>query len=185
MKVTVLGSLNVDYVMWADRLPTRGETVLGHTFRTFVGGKGANQAVQAALIGAEAYMVGRVGRDFMGEMVMESLRSKGVRTDLLVADPENPTGAACIYVDDGGDNYLMVVENANGKVGVPDVDAAMGAMRDSEALIVQNEIPLMTVAYAMEAARGMGKLAVLDPAPYKAGGHALFRHATVITPNET
>src|SRR5262245_7403800 len=98
-KVVVVGSLVFDFVAKAPRLPRKGETILGDSFGMFPGGKGANQAVQASRLGAEVYLVGRIGADFLGEQLLASLTENGVRTEFITRDPRVKTAACCIHVD--------------------------------------------------------------------------------------
>src|SRR6516165_11024067 len=123
-RIVVVGSLVFDFVAKADRLPRKGETILGEVFGMFPGGKGANQAVQAGRLGAEVYMVGRVGDDFLGERLLASLSDSGVSTEFIRRDPAVKTAACCIHVDAQGDNAIVIVPEANLACSREDVDAA-------------------------------------------------------------
>src|SRR5437870_3651418 len=112
-RIVVLGSLVFDFVARAQRLPREGETLLGDMFGMFPGGKGANQAVQAGRLGAEVFMVGCVGRDFLGKRLLSSLKESGVVTDFVKQDASVKTAACCIHVDGRGRNAIIMVPEAN------------------------------------------------------------------------
>ena len=184
-RIVVFGSLNFDYVMWAARLPKKGETIRGNRFGTFIGGKGANQAVQAARLGAQTYMIGRIGSDIMGESVMKSLLSNGVKTDYLKIDPEKGTGTACIMVDDQGENYLMITSEANGNCQKWDLDDAIEVIKSADVLITQLETTMEMAKYALELAKDNNVKTILNPAPTVEVPKSIFEIADIITPNET
>src|SRR5918912_377841 len=123
-RIVVVGSLVFDFVARAERLPRKGETVLGDHFGMYPGGKGANQAVQAGRLGAEVFLVGRVGDDFLGERLLASLRDSGVATDFVRRDPAVKTAACCIHVDRQGANSIVIVPEANLACSPEDIDAA-------------------------------------------------------------
>lgn len=185
-RVAVVGSLNMDLVIRAPHLPSVGETVLGGTFATFAGGKGANQAVGAARLGATVAMVGRVGDDAFGRALRDGLAheridASGVRTDAGAA-----TGVALITVDRAGQNTIVVASGANAAVTREDVDAARTAIAQSAVVLLQLEVPLDVVHYAAQIAHAAGCTVILDPAP--APGQPLsddlYRLLSVIHPNE-
>src|SRR5438105_7677524 len=148
-RIAVLGSLVFDFVARAPRLPRSGETLLGDLFGMFPGGKGANQAVQAGRLGAEVFMIGRVGQDFLGEQLLTSLHGSGVTTEFVKQDARVKTAACCIHVDAQGYNSIVIVPEANLACGREDVDAAAGVIRSADVLVCQLEIPVPTVAYAV------------------------------------
>jgi len=184
-RIAVVGSIVFDCVAKADRLPRKGETVLGRTFGMFSGGKGANQAVQAARLGAEVYMIGRVGKDFLAEHVLKNLNASGVDTRYIRQDPSVATGACCIHVDAAGDNTIVIVPEANMACAPEDVDAAKEVLASADVLLCQFEIAMPTVAYALDTAAKMGVPVVLNPAPAQSVPDGLCSKATVLTPNET
>ena len=186
-RVVLVGSMNFDCVAKADRLPRKGETVLGTSFGTFPGGKGANQAVQMARLGAEVFMVGRVGDDFMADAVLSSLKSSGVITEYVRRDASVTTGAACIYVDRNGDNMIVIIPQANLACSKEDVEAAGDVIRSAEVLLCQFEIALPTVVHAVTMAARFGVKVILNPAPPATQPlpDGLLAHATILTPNET
>ncbi len=164
-RIVVVGSINRDLVARVPQLPRPGETVLGTAFHEVPGGKGANQAVAAARLGADVTMIGRVGDDAFGERLLKSLRLHGVRTDAVQSTADCPTGLALIGVDDTGQNAITVIGGANQRLSPDDVQAHQAAIAHAHALLVQLEVPLATVTAAVAMARQHGVLTVLDPAP--------------------
>ncbi len=185
-RVAVVGSLNMDLVIRAPHLPSAGETVLGGSFATFAGGKGANQAVGAARLGATVTMVGRVGDDAFGRSLRDGLAheridASGVRTDATAA-----TGVALITVDGAGQNTIVVASGANATLTREDVVAARNAITQSAVLLLQLEVPLDVVHYAAQIAHAAGCAVILDPAPAPSQPlpDELYRLLSVIHPNE-
>jgi ribokinase len=164
-EVVVVGSLNHDITVVAERRPAAGETVLGRSLATASGGKGANQAVAAARAGARAAMVGCVGADAAGEQLLAGLRAAGVDTARVRALDDAPSGTALIVVDDAGENSIVVVPGANARLAAADVDAALGAAGGARRVVLaQLEVPEAAVAAA---ARGAGRF-VLNASPARA-----------------
>ena len=122
--IVVLGSLNMDLVVRAQHIPRPGETVRGEQFSTIPGGKGANQAAAAAKLGASVEMIGRVGGDSFGPILLDNMRAQGVGVSHVLADPDAPSGIAMIILDAGGENSIVVAPGANGRVSSGDVEAA-------------------------------------------------------------
>ncbi len=186
VRVAVVGSLNMDLVIRAAHLPSVGETVLGGTFATFAGGKGANQAVGAARLGATVAMVGRVGDDAFGRLLRDGLGHESIDASGVCTDAGVPTGVALITVDSAGQNTIVVASGANGALTREDVDAARDAIAQSAVVLLQLEVPLDVVHYAAQIAHAAGCTVILDPAP--APGEplpdALYRLLSVIHPNE-
>lgn len=185
MSIIVIGSLNMDLIVRAPRIPAPGETILGDTFTTAPGGKGANQAVAAAKLGAPVKMVGRLGADEFGRTVRSQLLAVGVDAQFVAEDSQAATGVALISVDERGQNSIVVVPGANGRVGKSDVDAAREAIRNARVVVAQLEIPIEAVAQAMRAAHGAGALTILNPAPAHPLPPELLQNVDVIMPNET
>jgi ribokinase len=168
-RVTVLGSLNIDISVTVPRLPGPGATVLGSAARFTPGGKGANQAVAAARLGAETRMVGCVGDDEFGRRLLAALRAEGVDADGVRVVAEVPTGLAMIAVDESGENLITVAPGANHQVGPADVAEAGARPRD--VLVISAEIPVSAIRSAL--AQGRGTLCVLNLAPALAEAAAL------------
>jgi len=164
-RIVVLGGLNADLVVAVPRLPRPAETIMGERLRTFAGGKGANQAVAAARLGGAVSMVGRVGQDAFGDMLLESLVGDGIDTTAIGRDAEEPTGAALIFVEEGGQNMIAVAPGANAKVGRQEVDRLATLLDAASVLLVQLEVPLMAVEAAVQAARQAGARVILNAAP--------------------
>ncbi len=184
-RIVVVGSLVFDFVAKAKRLPRKGETILGDSFGMFPGGKGGNQAVQASRLGAEVYLVGRVGEDVLGEQLLGSLQSSGVITQFVRRDPAVKTAACCIHVDSDGHNSIVIVPEANLAVSFEDIDAARPIIRSADVLLGQLEISLKTVEYAIAVAAEYGVPAILNPAPAQQIAKELYANVTILTPNET
>ncbi|HKV44682.1 MAG TPA: ribokinase [bacterium] len=184
VQVCVVGSLNMDLVVKAPRLPRVGETVAGGSFATFPGGKGANQAVAAARLGARVAMVGRVGRDAFGEQLVVGLKRDGIDAAHVRVDPDAATGVAFIGVDADGRNMIMVASGANRRVPASDVDDAREAIVGARVLLLQLEVPMAATLRAAAIARAAGVMVCLDPAPAVALPEALYAGVDVINPNE-
>lgn len=183
--VCVVGSLNMDLVVKAPRLPEVGETVTGGTFAMFPGGKGANQAVAAARLGAHVAMVGRVGADAFGEQLASGLRREGIDVAHVRVDAGAATGVAFITVDGAGRNTIVVASGANMRLAPQDVEAATEVIGHARVLLVQLEVPVETVLRAVRIARAHGALVCLDPAPAAPLPNELLALVDVINPNET
>ena len=164
-QIVVLGSLNMDLVARMERLPRAGETVSGQTFETIAGGKGANQAVAAARMGARVVLIGRLGDDAFGGVLRQNLAAEGVDTSYVWETRGCASGVALICVDQTGANAIAVVPGANGQLSESDLVACSATIAGAKALIVQLETPLATVAAAIRIAQQHGVLTVLDPAP--------------------
>jgi ribokinase len=160
--IAVVGSINLDIVVEVERHPAPGETVLGGDRRELPGGKGANQAVAAARLGAEVGLVGRVGGDDAGRRLRDGLADDGVDVAHVVVDPAAPTGMALIAVDRTGENMIVVSPGANARVSAADVEAAAELLGGAGVVVAQHEVPEEAVAAAVAGARG---IVVLNPAP--------------------
>lgn len=183
-RVVVLGSLNMDLVVALSRLPRSGETVIGDRLQRFPGGKGANQAVAAARLGADVAMVGRVGQDSFGDELLSSLISDGVSIDGVERDPVEPTGAALILVEDGGENMIAVARGAGRVVGDADVARATRPLQERDVLLLQLEIPLTAVTGAARAAKAAGARVILNAAPAAPLEAGLVSQLEVLVVNE-
>lgn len=164
--IAVVGSTNIDMVTYSDQIPERGETVTGKDFAIGFGGKGANQAVIAALLGAKTYLVGAVGNDVFGESAIKNFTDRGVSIDYL-ATVAGSSGVAPIWVDSDGDNRIIVVPGANAKVTIEQVENAINSISDLKVVIGQFEIPVEVTTAAFAAARKLGITTILNPAPYR------------------
>jgi ribokinase len=184
-KVVVVGSSNTDMVVKCSRLPRAGETVTGGTFVMVPGGKGANQAVAAARLGAEVVFVARVGADSFGEAAVAGYQREGICTDYIIRDPEAHTGVALIMVDEAGENLIAVASGANHRLSPEDVSRAALAFQGARVVLVQLEIPLPAVEAAVGMANRHQIPVILNPAPAVPLGEDLLARIDILTPNES
>jgi len=183
--IVVVGSSNMDLVIKTRRIPRPGETILGGEFAMVAGGKGANQAVAAARLGAAVYFVARVGCDPFGDKMLENFRSERINTDYIIRDIKHSSGVAIIVVDEEGENSIVVAAGANGALSPEDVLAAEEVIAEADSLLLQLEIPMETVECAVELAGKHGVRVILDPAPARPLEDELLSRLDIITPNET
>jgi len=180
--ILVVGSLNTDLVVRASRFPQPGETISGEDLQIIPGGKGANQAVATARLGANVSMFGRVGKDNFGDFLLDNLKSNNVDSHLIQRD-DSSTGTAIIVVDSNGQNNIVLSAGANGKVSSSDMEHA--SFSDFNLLLLQLEIPTPTVYFAAKRAKENGIRVILNPAPAKPLPDELITLADFIIPNET
>ena len=183
-RVVVVGSANTDMVVQAERLPGPGETVLGGRFTTAQGGKGANQAVAAARLGAHVTFVARLGQDALGDQALAAYQADGLDCAYISRDPHQPTGVALILVDGHGENMIAVASGGNAALSPAHVEAARAALQTADILLTQLESPLATIATALDLARAARVRAILNPAPAQPLPDALLQ-GVILTPNET
>jgi len=183
-KIVVVGSSNTDMVVKLPRLPGKGESIIGGEFMMPAGGKGANQAVAAARLGAQVTFVARLGADVFGDKALAGLKAEGINTDFIVRDADAPSGVALIIVDSNGDNMLAVAPGANARLNAADVERAAGAIAAADAVVLQLEIPLEAVAQALRIARQHHVRTVLNPAPARVLPDEVLAMVDVLTPNE-
>lgn len=184
MTVVVFGSINMDLVVRTPRLPAPAETITGHEFFTAPGGKGANQAVAAARLGAPTKMVGRVGGDAFGQELRQNLTEAGADVSAVFTDPTVSSGVAVIGVDDNAQNNIIIVPGANGRVSGDDLSRLEASLAGAKVLLLQLEVPLPAVVSAARLARQHGVTVVLDPAPAQPLPAELYHLVDVLTPNE-
>jgi len=181
----VVGSLNMDLVGCAERIPVAGETLIGHTYFTEPGGKGANQAYAAARLGGPVSMLGRVGDDDFGREMRANLEQVGCDTSGLATTPNCRSGIALIFVADTGQNSIIIVTGANDLFSPSDVQAAVETIRGAAVMLLQLENPVPTVLEAARIGHRLGSKVILDPAPARPVPDELLQLADVVTPNET
>lgn len=184
-EILIVGSANVDLVTRVPRCPKPGESLIGSAFRTVPGGKGANQAVAAARLGAQAHFAGCVGDDAFGEMQRRTLAADGIDLTHLKTHPTEPTGTAVILVGDEGQNSIIVTPSANYGILPEDIEAMAPVFERADVVLMQLEIPLETVEATLDMARRTGTLSILDAGPAQAVPDALVAKADVVSPNET
>jgi ribokinase len=163
--VVVVGGANMDFLVRGERLPAPGETIQGDVSDESPGGKGANQAVAAARLGARVVLIGRVGADRRGDLIRERLEKEGVATHQLRRDPEAATGVALVMVDRQGQKLIMATPGANANVSEEDLRMASPVIREGRVLLMQLELPVPIVERAAQIAKGAGRLVVLDAGP--------------------
>lgn len=183
VKVVVVGSISMDLVVISKFRPGAGETVLGNTFKTVPGGKGANQAVAAARLGAEVHMVGCVGDDHYGNQLIQNLKNNGVSTEYVKPVTQIATGTAHIVLAEG-DNSIVVVKGANDFVTPDYVEGALGILKQADIVLIQQEIPFDTIEYVSDVCANYGLPLLLNPAPAHFISNKVIDQATFITPNE-
>jgi ribokinase len=183
-KIVVVGSANTDMVAKIDRIPGPGETVIGGEFMMAAGGKGANQAVAAARLGAQVTFVACLGRDVFGDQAIAGYQREGIDTSRIVRDAEAASGVALIFVDARGENSIAVASGANARLTPADVERAGASIAAADVLLVQLEVPLATVERAIELAHEAGVPLILNPAPARQIDPGLLARVAVATPNE-
>lgn len=184
-KCAVIGSINTDMVARTPRFPAPGESIIGSVFRTEFGGKGANQAIALARLGAEVCMAGKVGDDLFGKKYLEHLIEEKVNVDCVAVETGETTGVADIWVADSGENSIISIPGANAKCDLDWLNAALERLSDCDIFLLQLEIPHETVGAALKKLREMGKTVILDPAPAVPLPAEWLACADYITPNET
>ena len=184
MGILVFGSINMDLTTYVPKLPRPGETLRGSSFITVPGGKGSNQAVACARLGAATWFVGRVGKDAFGPEVLEIVRKEGVDVSQVVTDPKNGTGLAVISVDDSAENSIIIVSGANIALDSTDVERATSLMGAANVLMLQLEASLEPTFDTAKAASRKGLRVILDPAPAFPIPQDVFPLIDIITPNE-
>jgi ribokinase len=184
-KILVIGSSNTDMVIKTDKLPSPGETVLGGTFFMNPGGKGANQAVAAARLGGKVTFVTKVGNDLFGKQALAVFKKEGIDIRNIAQDDKFPSGVALIIVNQIGENNIVVAPGSNGNLLAEDISPNHFTPGKFDLLLLQLEIPLMTVEYAALTAAGSGIKVILNPAPAQKLHDYLLKHTWLITPDET
>ena len=182
--IVVIGSINMDLVAHTHQIPVPGQTVIGTGFDTTPGGKGANQAVAVARLGYPVQMVGMVGEDVFGQALLRNLSNAGVGTK-AVARVSGPSGVAPILVAESGENTIVVVPGANGKMDKAAVDRQSALIRSAGMVLCQLELPLETVSHVLALCADSGVPVLLDPAPAAPLPDSAFRQVAWFTPNET
>ncbi|KOS01249.1 ribokinase [Paenibacillus polymyxa] len=182
-KISIIGSSSMDLVVTSSKRPGAGETVLGESFTTVPGGKGANQAVAAARLGADVTMIGRVGDDHFGEQILRNFEENHVYTGYVKPVTHMESGTAHIILAEG-DNSIVVVKAANNEVTPAYVEEALDVIRSSDIVLIQQEIPSETVFYVSEICAKYQVPLLLNPAPAREVDDSVIANATYITPNE-
>lgn len=184
MTIVVFGSINMDLTTYVPALPRPGETLMGSSYITVPGGKGANQAVAAARLGAPTAFVGRIGADSFGEQARSAVAAEGVDMSAVAVDDGNGTGLAVISVDEAAENAIIVISGANMALDESDVARCAALLGDAEVLMLQMEAPLTASLDVARAAQECGVTIVFDPAPASRLPQESYALFDVITPNE-
>jgi ribokinase len=184
-RIVVIGSCNVDLTTFTDRFPNPGETIFGNRFDLGFGGKGANQAVAAKRCGADVAMVARVGRDLFGEATAGNFAALGIDASHVKILDGVSSGVAPIFVDSSGQNRIIVVKGANDRLMPRDIDDAAPILETADCVVLQFEIPLETVAYAVRVAHARGIRVIVNPAPALPIDLDLLSGVDYFIPNET
>ncbi|MCK4478210.1 ribokinase [Candidatus Bathyarchaeota archaeon] len=183
-KIVVVGSLHMDLTVKTKTIPRIGETVLGEELKTCLGGKGANQAVAAAKLGANVTLIGRVGADFFGMEAIRNAKQHGINTKLIKRDRETYTSLALIMVDKNGNNIITVAPGADLRCSKEDIDRADPVIKSSDILLMQLEIPLSVVEYTINKVYRYGIKVILNPSPAHELSNELLRKIHILIPNE-
>jgi ribokinase len=182
--IAVVGSINQDLVVELPRMPAPGETLHGRRVSFFPGGKGANQAVAAARLGAEASLFGKVGDDPFGPRLLDALRSSGVEAGGVEIEPDTASGLAIIWIDDTGNNAIALGAGANGCVDSSYIERYLDRIAEADVLLLQLEIPIETVGFLLRALPPTKPLVILDPAPAQDLTPLPLERIDILTPNE-
>ena len=182
-KIVVIGSCNTDMVVKANRLPVPGETILGGTFYMNPGGKGANQAIAAARLGAEVTFISKIGYDLFGLQALEIYRSEKINTEFIFTDQKSPSGVALISVDSFGENSIIVAPGASRSLSTEDINKAEEKIKEADIILMQLEVPIDTVEYAATIANRYGKKVILNPAPASTLSNSFLNNVHTILPN--
>ncbi len=185
VRITVLGNINIDFVMKAERAPEPGENLRAANLRMVPGGKGANQAVAAARLGAQVSLIGRAGSDAFGPPLLQGLNRENVDTDFVRRDPRAATGAAFITVTPDGQNSILSALGANLNCSEQQVEEASETIEKSDLLLLQMGVPPAVVDRAIQIAVDRDVLVQFDPSPLGDDLPTLWRHADIITPNQS
>ncbi len=184
-RIVVVGSSNTDMVVHTRRLPAPGETVLGGKFFMAQGGKGANQAVAIARLGGQVELVGRVGQDIFGQRTLGALEREGVGIGYVVQDSDSSSGIALIWVDERGQNSIVVAPGANARLSPEDVERARPAFQEAAAVLLQLEVPLEALQRSVELGKAGGARILLNPAPAQKLDAEFLARIDIIVPNES
>lgn len=183
-KVLVIGSFMTDLVVQTGRMPHEGETYMGTAFNMFTGGKGANQAVQAARLGVPVTMVGALGNDAFGEAHLKALREAGIDASNVISVSGVTSGVGNVLLEPNGDNRIIIVPGANTELSADYIDSIESVIDENDIIVLQLEVPIPTVIRAIELAKALGKTIILNPAPAQKLPRDILADIDYIMPNE-
>jgi len=185
-KIVVIGSSNTDMVVNSPKMPLPGETILGGEFDVFPGGKGANQAVAAARANGNVAFIAKVGDDDFGKNSIEGYKKEKINTDNIFVDKNTPSGIAVIIVEESsGQNSIVVAGGANNSISIDEIKSCEKIIADADVVLIQLEIPIDVVEYALRIAKQNGVKTILNPAPAQLLSDEILSQIDIITPNET
>ncbi|MGX7263378.1 ribokinase [Enterococcus crotali] len=182
-KVAVIGSISTDFVVTTEMIPNQGETLVGESFQTFFGGKGANQAIALSRSGLDVSMIGAVGKDAFGQSLIDNLKNNGINTEMIQLFDTVDSGSAHIQVMDG-DNRIIIIPGANDRITVDVVKQYQQQLQQMEMVILQNEIPIETIEYVIDFCSTHRIQVLYNPAPAKKIAEEYIEKVTYLTPNE-
>ena len=183
--ILVIGSSNTDMVVKTSRLPKPGETIIGGEFFMNPGGKGANQAVAAAKLGANVTLIAKVGGDMFGSESIQNFKKVGMNTNHIFINNEVPSGVALINVDENAENTIVVASGANNTLSVKDIQSVISVVDMADIILMQLEIPLEVIEFVIHHCKAKNKKVVLNPAPAARLPEGIYSGLFAITPNET
>jgi len=182
--VLIIGSSNIDLNIYSQRLPNPGETVTGGTFKQFLGGKGANQAIASVRSGAMTTFIAKIGEDGFGDQMLTRFSKEGIDTSYIIRDSQEASGVAFILIDENGENMISVAPGANARLLKKDIGKVTDIIRNASVLIVQMEIPIETIEEIYKFASQGNVIKILNPAPLKPIPLSMLKNIDIIIPNE-
>ncbi len=182
--VLIVGSSNMDLNIYSERFPNPGETVTGGVFKQFLGGKGANQAVASARSGSKTIFIGKIGTDAFGDQMILQLKSEGINLKYIIRDSQESSGIAFILIDKTGENMISVAPGANFNLKPDNIKANNEIIRNANCLVVQMEIPSVTIEEIYKIAAQGNSIKILNPAPLKPISHSILSNVDILIPNE-
>ncbi|HEC38683.1 MAG TPA: ribokinase [bacterium] len=183
-ETVIVGSSNMDLNIYSKRFPNPGETVTGGIFKQFLGGKGANQSVASARSGATTIFIGKIGVDPFGDQMISQLKKEGILINHVIRDPHEISGVAFILIDENGENMISVAPGANHKLSPEDIHSCKDAIKNSNVVVVQMEIPMETIQEVFNIASEGDVIKILNPAPLKLIPHEVLEKIDILIPNE-
>jgi ribokinase len=182
--VLIIGSSNMDLNIYSKRFPNPGETVTGGTFKQFLGGKGANQAVAAVRSGAKTIFIGKIGNDSFGDVMVSRLKNEGINIKHIIRDPQEPSGVAFILIDENGENMISVAPGANFKLNSEEIRSKIDIIKRAKIIVVQMEISIDIIEEIFSIASTGKAIKILNPAPFKPIPLEILKKVDIIIPNE-
>lgn len=182
-RICVIGSINIDLTAKMDRFPLPGEAIVCKSFGEYGGGKGANQAIGLGKLGSDVHLIGKVGKDLYGEKLVKNLKDYEVKTEYVFKDSIALTGVSLIFINNGGENCIAHYPGANDMLNFKDIKKTSELLGSSDIILLQLEIPLEIVFYIIKKYYKLGKIIILDPAPYSKLPIDIFPYISILTPN--